>query len=224
MRMSLPLLLSGIAGFVDAFGFLALHGLFTAHVTGNFVTLGAALVLGSQGVLSKLLALPVFAAGVAAARLAGRALGHKPKLRLLLMLGAECLLLGIAAALIVVFGVPQQGDSTLEIVVGMAMVVAMAAQNALQRVHLAYSPATTMMTGNTTQAVLDFTDIVSLGHASPPEAQQRFARTAGVIAAFACGCAAGALLYAGTGRYALLLAPAMAVAALVLALRTPPSD
>jgi uncharacterized membrane protein YoaK (UPF0700 family) len=30
-------------GYVDTAGFLALQGLFTAHVTGNFVTLGASL-------------------------------------------------------------------------------------------------------------------------------------------------------------------------------------
>ncbi|WP_370123492.1 DUF1275 family protein [Bradyrhizobium sp. USDA 329] len=48
------------AGFVDTAGFLALQGLFTAHVTGNFVTFGAAMVLGTSGALAKLLALPVF--------------------------------------------------------------------------------------------------------------------------------------------------------------------
>jgi uncharacterized membrane protein YoaK (UPF0700 family) len=37
-----------------------LQGLFTAHVTGNFVTIGAALVFGTSGVVAKLLALPVF--------------------------------------------------------------------------------------------------------------------------------------------------------------------
>jgi uncharacterized membrane protein YoaK (UPF0700 family) len=43
-------LLGFVAGFVDTAGFLGLQGLFTAHVTGNFVTLGATLVLGTHGV------------------------------------------------------------------------------------------------------------------------------------------------------------------------------
>jgi uncharacterized membrane protein YoaK (UPF0700 family) len=40
--------------------FLAIQGLFAAHVTGNFVTLGASLVFGTSGILPKLLALPTF--------------------------------------------------------------------------------------------------------------------------------------------------------------------
>ncbi|MFX8860307.1 DUF1275 family protein, partial [Acinetobacter baumannii] len=53
LRTLLPLLLSLNAGYVDTAGFLALHGLFTAHVTGNFVTLAAALVQGTSGALAK---------------------------------------------------------------------------------------------------------------------------------------------------------------------------
>ena len=58
MKLSLPVLLSVNGGYVDSAGFLALQGLFSAHVTGNFVTLGAALVLGTSGVVAKLIALP----------------------------------------------------------------------------------------------------------------------------------------------------------------------
>src|SRR5258708_4799448 len=38
------MLLSFIAAFVDTWGFIGLFGLFSAHVTGNFVLIGAALV------------------------------------------------------------------------------------------------------------------------------------------------------------------------------------
>src|ERR1700722_5392783 len=72
----LPLVLSLNAGFVDTAGFLALQGLFTAHVTGNFVTLGASLVLGTSGALAKLLALPVFCVVVIASRWLGTLLSH----------------------------------------------------------------------------------------------------------------------------------------------------
>lgn len=61
MQFRLSKLLSFNAGYVDTASFLALHGLFSAHVTGNFVTLGAALVSESQtGAWAKLAALPMF--------------------------------------------------------------------------------------------------------------------------------------------------------------------
>lgn len=59
-------LLSFVAGFVDTVGFVALFGLFTVHVTGNFVLIGAAAAeSGHASVLGKLLALPVFVLTVA---------------------------------------------------------------------------------------------------------------------------------------------------------------
>src|SRR5476649_388544 len=64
-------------GFVDTAGFLGLQGLFTAHATGNFVTLGAALVLGSHGIIGKILALPEFIVVIALARFAGAALRRR---------------------------------------------------------------------------------------------------------------------------------------------------
>src|SRR5262245_2476512 len=70
-RFPVAALLSFNGGFVDTVGFLGLSGLFVAHVTGNFVTLGAALVLGSHGILNKILALPEFITVIALARLLG---------------------------------------------------------------------------------------------------------------------------------------------------------
>src|SRR6201991_3931470 len=96
-RATLPLLLSLNAGYVDTAGFLALQGLFTAHVTGNFVTLGASLALGTSGALSKLLALPVFCVVVVLSRLLSHTLRSRelPVFRSLL---AIKLVLLVAAA------------------------------------------------------------------------------------------------------------------------------
>src|SRR5215475_5015912 len=103
-RNALPLLLSLNAGYVDTAGFLALQGLFTAHVTGNFVTLGASLVLGTSGVVAKLLALPVFCAVVIAARLLGTLLSNHSIAAFETLLGLKVLLLIAGAALAVRFG------------------------------------------------------------------------------------------------------------------------
>jgi uncharacterized membrane protein YoaK (UPF0700 family) len=81
-KTTFPLLLSLNAGYVDTAGFLALSGLFTAHVTGNFVTLGASLALGTSGAVAKMLALPIFCAVVVATRLLSTGLSerHRPAL------------------------------------------------------------------------------------------------------------------------------------------------
>src|SRR5579862_7994345 len=100
MQAALPRVLSVNAGYVDAAGFLALKGLFTSHVTGNFVTLGAALVSGTSGVFAKLLALPVFCAVVLLARLLAFRLraGDRPVLPTMLILQLALLVLGALLA------------------------------------------------------------------------------------------------------------------------------
>ena len=45
-KFLLPTVLSMIAGAVDVTGFLALGGLFTAHITGNLVILAAHYITG----------------------------------------------------------------------------------------------------------------------------------------------------------------------------------
>src|SRR5271168_4440919 len=108
--MILPLLLSLTAGYVDTAGFLALQGLFTAHVTGNFVTLGASLALGTSGAIAKLLALPIFCAVVIATRLLSTWLSERQRAALEPLIALQVLLLVIGAALAIGFGPFQDTD------------------------------------------------------------------------------------------------------------------
>src|ERR1700750_277281 len=116
MRKHLPGLRSFNGGFLDTAGFLGLQGLFTAHVTGNFVTLGAALVFGTHGVIAKLLALPEFVVVVALARLAGEALRKRDMDALRPLLIAKVLFLSAFFVLAVTFGPFPDSDAPLELV------------------------------------------------------------------------------------------------------------
>jgi uncharacterized membrane protein YoaK (UPF0700 family) len=200
-RLAVASLLSFNGGFVDTVGFLGLSGLFVAHVTGNFVTLGAALVLGSHGILNKVLALPEFIAVIALARLAGGALRRRGMPVLRIMLGAEVVLLAAFFALAVAFGPFEDADK------------------ALQRVHLANLPPTTLMTGSTTQATLDAVDLLA-GLAPDEEltVRSRFSRMAMSIVLFAAGCAAAALLYWLIGFWSLAVAVTIGAMAAVMRL------
>src|SRR5258706_2767283 len=148
---NVPLLLSFNGGYVDAMSFLALRGLFAAHVTGNFVTLGASLVNGTSGVLAKLLALPVFCLVIVGARLLRYRLKsfNLPVLQSLLIV--KFALLTTAALIAVTLGPFAEADSGVALLTGMTLVSAMAIQNAVHRVHFAKSPPSTLRTGPTTQ-------------------------------------------------------------------------
>src|SRR6476660_6353596 len=118
-RFPVAALLSFNGGFVDTVGFLGLSGLFVAHVTGHFVTLGAALVLGSHGILNKILALPEFIAVIALARVLGVARRRSwPALRI--MLTIEFVLLAAFFALAVIFGPFEGVDRPMALLTGFA--------------------------------------------------------------------------------------------------------
>ncbi len=216
-------LLSFNGGFVDTAGFLGLAGLFTAHVTGNFVTLGAALLLGSHGIIGKILALPVFVVSIAMARFAGAALRkrHAPVLRIFLTV--EVALLFLFFALAVTFGPFPNADSPAALLTGFAAIAAMALQNAVQRVHLANLPPTTLMTGSTTQATIDAVDLIS--GADPEHAaaiRVRFVRLSLSILYFAAGCASAATLYWLVGFWCLGVAVMVGATAALMRAETAP--
>jgi len=221
MKPSLPVLLSVNGGYVDTAGFLALHGLFTTHVTGNFVTLGAALVLGTGGAVAKLLALPMFCIVVIATRLAGGALtAHSPATgvpALRALLGIKVALLVVGAGLAIGLGPFNSGDGWAALLTGMTLVAAMAIQNALHRTHMSAAPPTTIMTGNTTQIMIDLADLMrGVPAESRNSIRARLSRMSANAAAFAAGCAVAALIYARYDVWCFLIPPMVGGCALWL--------
>lgn len=134
------LLLGAVAGYVDTVGFLALQGLFTAHVTGNFVTIGAALTQGSSGVVAKLLALPIFCLAVVLTQLASHAQLKRGRPVLRSLLWTQVMLLAVGAAFAILLHPFSSADSPGAVLTGLTFVAAMAVQNAAHRVHLSGAP------------------------------------------------------------------------------------
>src|SRR5476651_692176 len=202
---TLPIALAFVAGFVDTCGFVALFGLFSAHVTGNFVLLGASLIRPHAGVVAKLLALPVFMAAVAGTRLFLIRSGSSAR-AVRDVLGAEILFLGLFLATGVAASPVIDADASIAIIAGVCAVTAMGVQNAASRtVFIALSP-TTVMTGNVTQIVLDLVDFAASPAAEiKTAARARLAKLIPPVVAFAAGAAAGAVCYGLAGFWCLLV-------------------
>ncbi|KWI25758.1 hypothetical protein WM04_25435 [Burkholderia ubonensis] len=211
-------ILAAVAGFVDTLSFVALFGLFTAHVTGNFVLIGAGIAGFGQGILMKLSVFPAFVCGVVASNLIARSLSARPAWQCSRALHAvqAVLLLGFCAA--GVWATPiTQPDSLPALLAGIVGTFAMGVQNAHPRVIPRAGVPNTVMTGNVTQAILDVVDLLSAGtpDSARATARTRFGKMLPAIVAFAFGAASGALGFRHAGFWA-LLAPVCALAVLAL--------
>ncbi|WP_036302096.1 YoaK family protein [Methylobacterium sp. 77] len=214
--------LAFVAGFVDAAAFIALTGLFTAHVTGNFVLIGAELISTSTGVLAKLLALPTFILAVAATRLIALALerrGSSPLRPLLALEAAVLFAFAIVGAAMSPLGSP---DGARAIGVGMLGVAAMGIQNGIGRLVIGHLAATTVMTVNVTQAVIDLTDRLC-GARLSDQASTRLRRTLSAVLAFAAGALAGAFGIAALSFWCVLVPAFILVGLLIVPDRKPSS-
>jgi uncharacterized membrane protein YoaK (UPF0700 family) len=221
MKLSIPDTLTFNGGYVDTAGFLALQGLFTAHVTGNFVTLGASLANGSSGVVNKLLALPVFCIVVLLVRLASVRPVHSVATTLNALIGVKVCLFAVAAALAAWLGPFRDADSFAGIATGMTLVAGMAVQNAIHRVFFPKSPPTTLMTGSTTQIMMDIGDLLR-GELRPDVRSATWTRCTGLarsVCIFALGCGASALIYARMGTVVFIAPPVIAALAFLPPLR-----
>ncbi|MDB5988660.1 MAG: putative rane protein YoaK, family [Herbaspirillum sp.] len=192
-----------VAGYVDTLGFIALFGLFTAHVTGNFVLIGAELADPSHvPILLKFLAFPAFVLGVAAARLLIAASQSRDWSGLTLSLTLQMLLLcGFMAC--GWLASPIGSDATpLAMAAGLLGAAAMGAHSATSRLLLSHLAPTSMMTGNVTQIVIDTVDV--LRGAADKAVGERCMKFTWPLVAFGGGAILAAFIYLAIGFSALL--------------------
>jgi uncharacterized membrane protein YoaK (UPF0700 family) len=210
--------LAFVAGFVDTCGFVALFGLFTAHVTGNFVLIGVTVMGSGHGLWAKLAAFPMFIVAVAATTLFTRSRTRNggDAMRPLL-LTQLVLLIGFATAGLEL--APFHADSATTIATGLLGVASMGVQNAASRLVFASLAPTTVMTGNVTQLVIDLVDLAR--GAGDAQTRENLQRMVAPVIAFAAGALSGSWLYAVVG-FACLLLPILPLATIAV-LRSEPA-
>ncbi|MDE1179885.1 MAG: YoaK family protein [Paraburkholderia sp.] len=190
--------LAWVAGYVDTLGFIALFGLFTAHVTGNFVLIGAEAAGVGQGVLLKLLAFPSFIAGIALSSvmfkfMERRYAMHAPSglyvLQAVLLI--SFLVTGVIATPI------QDSSASIVLLCGVLGTMAMGVQNARGRLLQTVGLPNTVMTGNVTQTVLDLIELIhrGTGGGHGQQVMGRLKSTLAAMGGFAIGAICGAMAY-----------------------------
>jgi len=213
----LPTLLSVIAGMVDLTGFLTLGNLFTAHITGNLVVIGALVVRGGRINPGQVLAIPVFMIAVAATWLIAKASGRRGTGLLRLLLLIQFLLITCLLIFSVITKPSADPHGLMATIAAMIAITAMGCQFALLRLTLPVAPSTAVMTGNLTNAVLGLVDLSSRSKPLMESDSRRLTGALHLLVGFFVGCllATAAIMYLGDWAWSL---PA-ALAAVAVGLR-----
>jgi uncharacterized membrane protein YoaK (UPF0700 family) len=104
------------------------------------------------------------------------------------------------------------------VLTGMTLVAAMAVQNALHRIHLGKFPPSTLMTGTTTQIMIDLADLIYPDPVAQGPSGSRLGSMSLNVVVFAIGCGAAALLFLKFGPWCLVWPPLLGALTLVLRL------
>src|SRR5215467_10577242 len=210
----LPTLLSVIAGMVDVIGFLSL-GIFTAHVTGNIVVIGALLVRHSRVSPAQILAIPVFILAVAATWAIAKAFDKRGASLMRPLLLIQFLLITCVLMFSVITKASTDPQGINATIAAMIAVTAMGCQFALLRLTLPVAPSTAVMTGNLTNAVLALMDSTS----NQPLIECGTRRLNGalhLLTGFFVGCVVAAVAVMYLGDWTWLLPAALAAVAVTL--------
>lgn len=211
----LPTLLSVIAGMVDLTGFLSL-GIFTAHITGNLVVIGALVVRHNRVNPASILAIPVFIVAVAATWILARASGRRGRQLMRLLLLVQFLLLAGLLLFSVITKSSTNPHGAMATITAMLAVSAMACQFALLRLTLPVAPSTAVMTGNLTNATLAVMDTRFTTQPLIPGETQRLRGSLHLLIGFLAGCVIAAAGVAYLDDWAWSIPAALAAAALAM--------
>lgn len=188
-EVALAVTLSGVAGYVDAIGFLKLGGFFVSFMSGNSTRLGVALATAHwTAALTVVGLVAAFVAGVVLGALTARALGEARRSPVLLL---EAVLLA-AGAILLALGHDWAGVA--------AVAMAMGAENAVFQRNGDVAVGLTYMTGALVKAGQRIAGALVGGEPSD------WWRYALLWTGLAAGGALGALSYLTVGAAALWLA------------------
>jgi uncharacterized membrane protein YoaK (UPF0700 family) len=194
------LLLSTVAGYSDTVTFVSAGSIFSAHVTGNFIVFAYQVIKGADTYnWVKLLTFPVFIISVIiGGEIAARSFNPY---KILLLEGIILVLSGIISEVFI----RAPGLTWETYVVVMMIVLAMGLQNAFGKLYAkeTFGP-TTMMTGNVTQASLDFIKVVTV-KPFDVEVWGSLKKQLVLLSGFLLGCLFGAVLAAKVGLCAVTL-------------------
>jgi uncharacterized membrane protein YoaK (UPF0700 family) len=200
---------------VDVIGFLSL-GIFTGHVTGNIVVIGALMVRHDRVNPAQILAVPVFVLAVAATWLIAKASRRRGTGLMRPLLLIQFLLITCLLIFSIITRPSTDPHGLMATIAAMIAVTAMGCQFALLRLTLPVAPSTAVMTGNLTNAVLALVDSSSRTEPLMESNSKRLRGALHLLVGFFVGCvlATAALMY--LGDWAWLLPAALAGAAVAL--------
>ena len=213
----LPTVLSVIAGMVDLIGFLSL-GIFTAHVTGNIVVVGALIVRHNRVNPAQILAIPVFILAVALTWLIAKASGRSGTGLMRLLLLIQFLLITCLLIFSVITKPSADPRGLMGTIAAMIAVTAMGCQFALLRLTLPVAPSTAVMTGNLTNAVLALVDSSSRNQPLMESDSRRLRGSLHLLIGFFAGCVVAAAAVNYIGDWAWIFPAVLAALAVVVLL------
>jgi uncharacterized membrane protein YoaK (UPF0700 family) len=224
-----PALLAFTAGFVDACTFLALFGLFVAQVTGSFVVVGAEFVTHDEGVLIKVLAIPVFFGAGLATTIFAALLRRRGHAALPWTLSVECALLAAFLALGIALPFARDPNAPATIIAALLGLSAMGVQSAAVRLLMPGVASTNVMTTNTTLFAIDTGELLLGWHGRRSSAQaaaqfaaarERLRVLLPIGLGFIVGSVAGAYGYVWFGLWCLTLILAVLIGLIGWAAKT----